>query len=70
MEGLGKVEPTTYMNEIPVTIEEEKQMDTIITGVSGNQYKPMDTTPSGQPVHTQEPFDPVGYVSVFSERSD
>lgn len=56
---------TTNLNTLPVTTEEEKQMEAIITGVSGNQYQPMDTTPmatygdpviphipSGQPVHT------------------
>jgi hypothetical protein len=41
------------LNTLPVTTEEEKQMEAIITGVSGNQYQPMDTTPQ-----------PTGQISV------
>jgi hypothetical protein len=59
------------INDLPITIEEEKQMEAInnniITGVSGKQYEPMDTSPPcGQSVHTPvvEPVTPVVEVTL------
>jgi transcriptional regulator with PAS, ATPase and Fis domain len=61
MEGIGK----TVLQERIENKQKENQMEQ-------NHVVAVDATPTvvAPPTVTQEPFDPVGYVSVFSERQD
>jgi hypothetical protein len=72
MEGVGKTMLQTLIENKAKENQMNQNQTEVIQGASGKQYVPMDTTPTvvAPPTVTQEPFDPVGYVSVFSERED
>ena len=72
MEGVSKTMIQTLLENKAKENQMEQNQTEVIQGASGKQYVPMDTTPTvvAPPTVTQEPFHPVGYVSVFSERQD